>query len=397
MIYLFHYLKLQSFYKLIFYFNFCFLPSIQLLAFEKTIIEQVSAPEETRVADLNGDGYLDLITAHLWQDSLSVYLQQRDKSFKLAQQISVKNLDDKAFIMNFEVGDFNGDDLIDLVVFNKRKKIYLYRGFGNGSFDSGHIMTFAKVSDHLVKKWQDKSEADRPVDQLISLSNYITAGMLDIQVFYQKQSDEEKIISFHTERKRINLGKILMKNKLLDVKVEIEDFELGDVNGDGFLDLVIASANKDFAMLFLAKDQFDFEFTQLLSTYSGPCLVKAMDIDQDGKSEILFGHYKSPHSLLYSFSNGKLDLQQSLVTGVYPTAFNYDTTSSSLATIDYYTGTLKFFEYWKKTFLNSIPIHIKKYAKRGRNLAVADLNKDGYVDFVITDYKDDQLIVLYGR
>src|SRR5262245_11812623 len=68
-------------------------------------------PLSVAVGDFNGDGQLDLVTANLFGDSVSVLLGNGDGTFQTAQSYPVGPSPSAV-----AVGDFNGDGIPDLAV-----------------------------------------------------------------------------------------------------------------------------------------------------------------------------------------------------------------------------------------------------------------------------------------
>lgn len=92
--------------------------------------------QNVRSADLNDDGYDDLMLTSFASDRISILLNDTHNNFSLASQISVDNPDAP------EVGDFNGDGKLDFVVdvgatHISENKFITFLGNGDGSFVEG--------------------------------------------------------------------------------------------------------------------------------------------------------------------------------------------------------------------------------------------------------------------
>src|SRR5262249_57124707 len=75
-----------------------------------------SLPYSVVVADLNGDGVLDLATANLSTDNVSVLLGRGDGTFAAERRVAAGYQP-----YSVAVGDFNGDGLLDLAVANSEQ------------------------------------------------------------------------------------------------------------------------------------------------------------------------------------------------------------------------------------------------------------------------------------
>jgi hypothetical protein len=89
------------------------------------------APVNVAVADFNGDGLPDLVTANVDAGTVSVLLGNGDGSFK-------QHVDYPAggpTVRAVATGDFNGDGVPDLVTLNPNTgNVYVLLGNGDGSF-----------------------------------------------------------------------------------------------------------------------------------------------------------------------------------------------------------------------------------------------------------------------
>jgi acetyl esterase/lipase len=85
-------------------------------------------PAAVVVADLNGDGRMDVATANLESDNVSVLLGNGDGSLAPAQNYQVGRAESLA------VGDFNGDGILDIVTANRHAFVSVLLGNGNGTF-----------------------------------------------------------------------------------------------------------------------------------------------------------------------------------------------------------------------------------------------------------------------
>src|SRR5262249_52097312 len=96
------------------------------------------APAYVVLADVNGDGQLDLITANAASDTVSVFLANGNGTFGTGNTFAVGSQDPKALA----VGDINGDARKDLVVADaKSNQVSVLLGNGNGTFGSPQLLS----------------------------------------------------------------------------------------------------------------------------------------------------------------------------------------------------------------------------------------------------------------
>jgi ELWxxDGT repeat protein len=94
------------------------------------------------VADINGDGKLDLVTANLGNNTVSVLLGNGNGSFNNATNFAVGNSP-----LKIEIGDFNGDGKLDLITKNSGTSNNISVLLGDGRGNVGDATNFSTGSD----------------------------------------------------------------------------------------------------------------------------------------------------------------------------------------------------------------------------------------------------------
>ena len=113
-----------------------------------------SQPRASELADVNADGFLDIITYNSGSNatSIAVFINRGDGTFDVAVQYAMEYLT----VSDFTVADFNGDDRPDFAVllyrsFPERQTfIRLYLNTGNGSFESIPNQLLSKEAGTLI-------------------------------------------------------------------------------------------------------------------------------------------------------------------------------------------------------------------------------------------------------
>src|SRR5439155_1077953 len=91
------------------------------------------SPFSVAVGDFNGDGRLDLVTANISSNDVSVLLGNGDGSFQPARNFATGGTQPVSVV----VGDFNGDGVLDLAVVNSSSNtVSVLLGNGDGTFQA---------------------------------------------------------------------------------------------------------------------------------------------------------------------------------------------------------------------------------------------------------------------
>jgi hypothetical protein len=167
------------------------------------------------VSDFNNDGSLDLAVASQSSNAVSILLGNGDGTFQVMAAVSV------GFSPNtLAAADFNVDGRMDLVMASRDPDVFVLLGNGDG--------TFASPVGYRV-----------PAPSLggLSIGDFNGDGIIDVAVStYSSSSTTISVLlgkGDGTFKPASNLGNALLETNTLNV---------GDFNGDGWLDFVVGSA-----------------------------------------------------------------------------------------------------------------------------------------------------------
>ncbi|MDQ2771448.1 MAG: T9SS type A sorting domain-containing protein [Bacteroidota bacterium] len=229
-----------------------------------------SAPRGLVLRDVSGDGRLDIITANGAAESVAVLLGLAGGGFATAVSYSTGSSTDP---YSLALGDVNGDGRADIVAANGNDTVGVLPGQAGGTF--GPAVAYPVGSVSIVDK--------------VALGDVNRDGRLDIVT-----------TNFAAHAASVLLGQAsggfgAATNYQLGALNAVTDVALGDVNGDGRLDIVAAngSANTVGVLPALAAGGFG-SFTPFATGAStNPLAVVLGDVNGDGRPDIVAANYNN--------------------------------------------------------------------------------------------------------
>ena len=223
-----------------------------------------TSPIATVTGDFNGDGKLDLATASLSTNTVSVLQGNGDGTFGTASTIKVGSKPNSLI-----AADFNGDGKVDLATANADSgsgNLSLLLGKGDGTF-----------SDRTLS---DRSQDKEPF--AVATGDFDGDGKLDLATVEGRSST--LTLLFGDGKGNFGETKTFDLNGVLPVALAIGDFD-----GDGKLD--VATANQantaNNVLVLLGNGSGGFKKTIGLTTSLVGSAIAAEDVNGDGKLDIV--------------------------------------------------------------------------------------------------------------
>ena len=256
---------------------------------------------ELEVADLNRDGWLDIVVANFGEESgdRQGYRLHRESyiywgapsGFSIAQRTSIATLS----ALSCTVGDFNGDGWADLAFANnnlEHQSLCLYWGAREGFSDERRLQ-LEGGNPRLVRA----ADLDRDgKDDLIVFSSQSRSAFFDV--------DQTEIMEVDPAAAGIRLfygsAEFDFNEPILLPGKSVREMVAKDVNDDQYVDLILASQVVDdesgvkcSEIYWGSSSGFDSERRTLLPTLS-PGAVVAEDLNRDGYLDLVFANSEGP-------------------------------------------------------------------------------------------------------
>ncbi len=174
-------------------------------------------------ADINKDGFIDLVVPHRGGGQSYVYLGNSAISFSDNHRIPFGSPD--ATIRMAAAADFNGDSLTDIVIIDQDKGVIMYSGQKDQTFSAGISLADAKISPHAL-----------------AIADLNNDGKIDI-IIGHIEGPSTVFFNDGTGRKfkSISFG---------DSKGTVYGFAVGDFNEDGAPDIAAARSDAQSILYF---------------------------------------------------------------------------------------------------------------------------------------------------
>ncbi|CAF1367328.1 unnamed protein product, partial [Adineta steineri] len=378
----------------------------------------LSNPQSIAIGDFNNDSRLDIAVVNYWIANMGVFLGCGNGTF--ADQITYL-LPSATGPSDIAIGDVNNDNHQDIIItMTFGVNILIFFGYGNGTFVKGNSHSTGSGSHPLSIAVGDLNN-DNQLD--IVVANCLTdnvvvfigegGGAFPVQRTYStgdnscptwvvlSDINNDNILDIVVADNGTNMIGVFLGSSYMNGILEHtystgssphpHGLALGDFNHDGQLDIAIANYVLSNVGVLLGHTNGTFPLQTVFSTgdLSFPTSVAIDHLNNDNELDIivansatenvgiLFGYGNGSFTNLNMYSTGVGSIPQAITTG----DFNNDK-KLDIAVIDSGTNRVKtLIRYDTGSFRKQITFSTGT-GSAPHAVAVADLNNDGWLDFV---------------
>lgn len=234
-----------------------------------------------RVADMDGDGYLDVVISNDAPDPKLVYLNDGKGHFHVGSTYGRPEWETR----NASVADLNGDGQPDIIVANRSSGTgsnYICFNKGKGQFDADCVAFSAEPATTVTA-------ADFNQDGLIDLAvPHRDGGQSRVYLAGPKGTfSSTRIIPFGPPDASIRMS------------------EAADLNGDGLLDIVTIDERTGTAIYFGQKSGTFSAATVVADNKIVPYALAVHDLNGDGKPDIIVGNVEAQSTVYFNDGSGR--------------------------------------------------------------------------------------------
>ena len=332
-----------------------------------------------QLADLNGDGNLDLVAGSFANGTLAVLFGHGDGTFDAPVSYPAPGINSALTLQSFAIGDLNGNGKPDIVAINPSGGfIQVLLNDGSGKFHPPLSVALGNTPVAIVSgdfdgdghaDLAEVNAADGTLEVLLGNGD----GTFKPAVTYRVGNHPQALV-------------------------------LADVNGDGKLDIIVANYGDNTVGVLLGNGNGTFQAMRAYPAGVNLVGLAVADMDQDGKLDIIVGNaVVNKVGILRGDGHGAFGAPVfypggTIINAIAVGDVNHDgfpdvvAVGSSVAVLknDGKGGLLPI-------VLNKEGLSTDLYTATGVQVLLADVENNNQLDILIADYSNSQLVVFRGN
>ncbi|CAF0990441.1 unnamed protein product [Adineta steineri] len=392
-----------------------------------------SHPTSVTLGDFNQDNQLDILVSNYGIGSIGLFLNQGNGTF--AKQI-LHLIDSQSRLQFITVGYLNMDKYLDVVIADSENdRIYILPGYTDASFStltaydsiSGSHPSFVAIVDFDKDNQSDLIVANYGTNNIGILCGYSSKPSVRQTNYFvgsNSRSSSVVIYDFNKDGKldaavnNLQNNDILIFNGIDNGKFVRGDsystgdasspkyIQLGDLNNDNRMDMVVVNLGDDSLGVFFGNEDETFGSMKSYSTgiSSQPWFAAFGDFNNDTYLDIVsVSHLASGISIFLNDGNGNFSDQKTYSTGAnskpYSVAIgnlNNDSYLDLVVANPTYDPVGVFLGYGNGSFGVMTTYPADDCPEGTFMIVLADLNRDNYLDIIVTCSDDGNVLVYLG-
>jgi hypothetical protein len=283
-------------------------------AFESRLdLTALAKPRDVAAADLNGDGYLDIVSANGGPGgtTISIFPGNGDGTFLARTDLTVGDNP-----QTLSIADFNKDGFLDIGVLSYTAPglLQVFHGNGDGTFAARRDLTLGEGVMSLVANDFDKDGrmdlavgVGQSIDTLLFLKNdpvqawefaagasqsfAVNNAKATISADFNKDGNPDiATVAEMTNELRVFLGNGAGAFSALPAVTTPQTprgIATGDFNGDGILDIATGNFDANSVSVFFGNGSGGFALAATYAVTGNPHGLQAVDVNGDGVLDIL--------------------------------------------------------------------------------------------------------------
>jgi len=341
-----------------------------------------SSPSDMAMGDFNKDSRLDIVSANAGTNNVGIFLGYGNGSFAPVMTYSTGDNSDPYGV---EVGDFNNDSWLDIVVANHvNGSVGVLLGYGNGNFS-------------IVKLY---STGNNSGSSAVTVGDFDNDGNLDIAVA-NSNTDNIGVLFGHGDGTFKNQITFSTGNSSAPFDVTV-----GDFNSDNHLDIATALSSDNSVGILIGYGNGTFADIEVYSTGddSSPRFLRVADFNSDKILDIVVVSFGSnSFVVLFGVGDGTFLLGKSFSTDPrsppYVLAvgdFNNDTELDIAVGNNFANDIVVFLADGSEPFASAVS-YTTGDGSQPHLIDIGDLNNDGCSDIITANYGSDNIGVFFGH